>query len=107
MGTEPHACLFYEVNEVLFRKIFRPVERHMLGEMSQPLLIVVFKHRACLHDETQFNAFFGLAVLLDIIRHPVGQFSDRDRLVNGQDIGSVDLRSKGKDTKQENDDTSQ
>ena len=51
-----------EVDDALPRKVPGAFELHVLDEMRQPLLVVVFEHRPGLDDEPQFGAVRRLAV---------------------------------------------
>ena len=60
-------------------KLRRPLELHVLDEMRQPVLVVVFEHRPGLDDQPQLGAVGRLAVRSHVIAQPVRQRAD-DRL---------------------------
>ncbi len=61
-----------------FGKCSRAFELHVLDEMRQSLLVVVFQHRTGLDDEPQFGAAAGFAVGAHVIAQAVGQRADDD-----------------------------
>ena len=44
MRAEAHAERLDEGGDILPGKVFRPVEAHMLDEMRQPTLVIVFEY---------------------------------------------------------------
>ena len=57
-------------------KVPRALELHVLDEVRQPLLVVVFEHRAGLDDEPQLGAVRRLAVRADVVAQAVRQRAD-------------------------------
>ena len=57
--------------DVLLREVQRAVEAHVLDEMRQPALVVVFEHRAGVDDEPQFGAALRLRVRADVVAQAV------------------------------------
>ena len=84
--AEPHAERLDEGHEGVLRKVLRAVECHVLGEMGQPLLVVLFEHGPGLDDEAQFGALLGLLVGADVVAQAVLERAlgdlgvDRDRV---------------------------
>ena len=54
--AEPHAERLHEVGDVLLREVPGAVEGHVLDEVGEPALVVVFEDRARLDDEPKFGA---------------------------------------------------
>ncbi len=54
--TDAQAERRQELDDALPRKVPRAFELHVLDEMRQPLLVVVFEHRTGLDDEPQLGA---------------------------------------------------
>ena len=56
----------------------RALEFHVLDEVRQPALIVVFEHRARLDDQPELRATRGLRVRPHVVAQPVRQRADDD-----------------------------
>jgi len=54
-----HAERLHEAGDRLLREVERAVEAHMLDEVRQPALIVVFEHGAGVDDEPELGAAPG------------------------------------------------
>ena len=78
VGAEAHAERFEERHDLVLREVARAVEGHVLGEMRQPALVVVFEDRPGLDDEAQLGALLGLLVGADVVAQAIRQRSDRD-----------------------------
>ena len=57
-------------------KMLRAFELHVLDEMRQPLLVVVFEHRSRFDDEPQLGAARRPAVRADVVAQAVRQRAD-------------------------------
>ena len=68
------------------------LELHVLDEVREAALVLVFEHRPRLHDQPQFGLFRGLAVRADVEAQAVGQAADEhlriDRHLLRKGIGS-------------------
>ncbi len=51
IGPEPNPRRLQEVNQFIFGEILGAVELHVLHEVRQPLLVVVFQHRPRPNDQ--------------------------------------------------------
>jgi hypothetical protein len=69
--AEPHADRLHERHDVALREVLRPVERHVLHEMRQSLLVIVFHQRADVDDEAKLGALFGQPVPADVVLQAV------------------------------------
>src|SRR5436190_763570 len=57
--------------------MLRAYELHMLDEMRDAQLVIVFQHRACLHDQPQFGPFRRLRIRAHVVAQPVRQGADQ------------------------------
>jgi len=62
------------------------VKRHMLDEMRQALLVIVFQNRARVQDEAKFGALFRPPVFANEIPHTVGEFSLSNGRIEGKRV---------------------
>ena len=83
-------------HQFVFLEVGRAIEGHMLDEVGQPLLVVVFEHRAGLDHQAQFELLFRLAVLLDVVGQAVGQFAHFDLRADRDRVGQPDLGQRGR-----------
>jgi len=67
-----------EIEEALPRKVPCALELHVFDEMRQPLLVVVFQHRAGLDDEPQLSAVGRLRVCAYVVAQAVRQRAGHD-----------------------------
>ena len=89
--AEPHPERLDERGNVLTGKMPGAIEAHVLDEMGQPTLVVVFEHGAGVHHEPQFGATSGLRVRPDEVLQTVGQPADADLWVDGDNLGERGL----------------
>ena len=75
---EPHADRLHERHDLLLREVLRAVERHVLDEVRQARLVVVFEDRAGVDDEPELGALLRLLVGPDVVLEAVLEGSDRD-----------------------------
>ena len=73
--TEPHADRLHVVDQFLLVEVLCAVEGHMLQEMCQSLLIVLFQHRTRFHHEAQLQAVFRFRVLPHVVGKTVLQLT--------------------------------
>src|SRR5690606_18298312 len=66
------------VHQLLLREVLRPVERHVLDEVGQTALVLVFENGAGVDDQPQLGALRGLAVHADVVAKAVGQCTRGD-----------------------------
>ena len=69
-----------------------PVERHVLDEMREPLLVVSFLHRSRFDCQTQRDAFFGPRVLAHEKLQAVRERRGTNGTVERNGILKLDLR---------------
>ena len=81
--AEVHARRLQEGNPLLLGEVLRAVEGHVLDEVRQAALVVVFEHRPGVDDEPELGAILGLLVDADVVAHAVGQRADRDPRIDG------------------------
>ena len=101
-----------------FGKVLRAVERHVLDEVRQPALVLVFEHRTGVDDEPQLGARLRLPVLADVVAQAVRQRAHRDQRIDRNGLverrvlevdgggrllgaGEADHRRHGKDRQQQ------
>ena len=70
-----------------FGKVARPVEAHVLDEMGQPALVVVFEDRPGLDGETKFGAPLGLPVGAHVVAEAVRQHAGGDERIDWNRLG--------------------
>ena len=78
-----------EVDDALLRKVAGAFELHVLDEVRQPALVIAFQNRPRVDDEPKLCPLFWLWILTDVIPQTVGERSDRDLLIGGQELGEV------------------
>ena len=64
------------------REVLRAFELHVLDEVREPQLVVVFEHRAGLDDQPQLGAVRRLRVRAHVVAQPVRQRADDDLRVD-------------------------
>ena len=74
--AEPDPFFFEKVDDFIFRKTLRAVERHMFAEVGKPLLIVSFKDRSRLDHQAQFRPVLRFRVGLDVVFQTVLECAD-------------------------------
>ena len=79
---EPHAERLHEAGDRLLGEMQRAVEAHMLDEVSEPALIVVFENGARVDDEPKFGAGLRLLVRADVVAQAIGERADRDQRID-------------------------
>ena len=78
----------------LVREVFRAIETHVLKEVSQTILVLVFLHRTHLLGDMEVSLSFWIFIMAYIVRQSIRQFSDSNRRVRQllrhlrSDIGS-------------------
>ena len=94
VGAELHADRLQIIDQLLFFEVFGAVERHVLNEMRQSELILVFDDRPHIHDQTQFRTVLRSVVLLHEVAQPVVKLADHDRGIRGNRVlGRPGLRN--------------
>ena len=74
--AEPHPDGLEVAHELILREAGRPVERHVLEEMGEPLLVVVLEDRAGVDDQAQLGTLLRLLVAADVVPDAVRQRTD-------------------------------
>ena len=59
------------INNSFARKVLSSIERHMLQEVSQTVLVILFQHRAYCLSDMEIAALFRLFIMTDIVRQSV------------------------------------
>ncbi len=90
LRAEFHADRFEIVDQFLFGKVFCPVERHVLAEMGQPLLVVILKNRTGIDGQTQFGAVLRFSVNFDVIVQSILELSVNNARINGNRCAQID-----------------
>ena len=67
VGAEAHAERLDERHELLLGKVLGAVEGHVLDEVREPALVVVFENRAGVDDEPELGALLRLLVGADVV----------------------------------------
>ncbi len=95
--AERDAAFFEHVDDRLLRKSLRAVERHVLDEVREPALIVVFEHRARVHREPHLRAMLRFLVRENVIGEPARERALRDARVERKRliVGRSDRRRDG------------
>ena len=83
MRAEAHAGRLQERDDVLLREVARAVEGHVLDEVRQPSLIVVFENRSGVDDQPELGAALRLLIPADVVAQAVRQRADGDPRVDG------------------------
>jgi hypothetical protein len=76
VGAESHADALEVIDDLLLLEVLRAVERHVLDEVGEPLLVVVLEHRAGVHRQAQLGPLLGAPVGADVVAEPVRQSAD-------------------------------
>ena len=72
-----------EVVDGLPREMPRALELHVLDEMRETALVVVFQHGSSLHDQSQFGLARGPGIRPDVEAEAVGQAADQHLRIDG------------------------
>jgi hypothetical protein len=83
VGAEAHAERLKERDRLLLREVACAVERHVLDDVREPLLVVLFEDGSGPDDEPQLRALLGFRVGADVIPQPVGERRPDDRGIDG------------------------
>ena len=83
MRAEAHARRLQERDDVLLREVSRAVESHVLDEVREPSLIVVFENRSRVDHQPELGAALRLLILADVVAQAVRQRADGDPRVDG------------------------
>ncbi len=83
------AALLQKVDELLLRESLGPVESHVLDEVRETSLVVVFEHGAGIHTQPDLRALFRLLVRENVIGQPVVELALGEASIQGQ--GPVEL----------------
>ena len=81
--AHPHADGLHELHQLVLREMRRAVKRHVLDEVRQPPLVLVFEHGPGLDDQAQFGAVLRLVVGANVIVEAVGERADGDVRIDG------------------------
>ena len=57
----------------VLREILRAVERHVLDEVGQSALVIIFENGSGFHYEPKLSALLGFLVRENVIAQPVGE----------------------------------
>ena len=81
--SEPRTSRLEVLHELSGSEVLAAVERHVLDEVREPLLVGVFLERAGFHGQSKQHAFRGPGVLADEELKAVWQRAADDRAVKG------------------------
>ena len=80
--TEFHADAFAIANDTVAWKVLGTVEAHVLQEMRQTSLVLLFQDGADLLRDVEVGLTFRFLIVADVIGDSVVQFSDSDGRIN-------------------------
>ena len=80
----PSDCM--NVTTSLLREVLRAVEGHVLDEVREAALVVVFEHRAGIDREPKLGAALRLPVGADVVAEAVRQRADGDLRIDRHDL---------------------
>ena len=86
IGPEAHADGLQVVHQFLAGEVGCAVESHVLGEVGQPLLVVVLQHGASIDDEAELGPLAGFVVHPDEIAQTVVQDTGVDPGIVGKGL---------------------
>ena len=78
-------------------KVQRAVEAHMLDEVREPALIVVFEHGTRVDDEPKFGAGLRLLVRADVVAQTIRERADRDQRIDRNGLAERGLLNARRD----------
>ena len=78
VGTELHADRLAVLHHAVARKMFRTIEAHMLKEVRQTALLLIFQNGTDLLGDIEISLALRLFVMPDVIGQAVVEFSDFD-----------------------------
>ena len=78
------ACRFQVPNELLLGEVPGSIERHVLDEVRQTPLVVVFEDRPRVDDQPQLGSILRPLVGSDVVAQPVVQSADDHSRIEGQ-----------------------
>ena len=90
--AEARAGGLEERDQLAGLEVLRAVERHVLEQVREPALVVVFEQRPGLHRQPHQHALFRAGVLAHVVAQAVGQRPDGHRRVGRQRAGEGDGR---------------
>jgi len=76
--AETHAGRLQKCHDVIFRKVTRAVEAHVLDEMRETALVVLFENGSRVDDEPELGSPQRLLVRAQVVAKPVGQRANRN-----------------------------
>ncbi len=82
--AETRSDRFQVSNDLVPGERLGSVEQHVLDEMREPALVVVFVDRAGLHHQAELGALLGLLVLAHEDGDPVGERAPRNMGIEGE-----------------------
>ena len=88
---EPHANRLHEGGDILLGEVAGAVEAHVLDEVREPPLVVIFEDRTGPDDEPQFGTALRLPVGADVVAQPVRQRADGDQRVDRNELVERDV----------------
>ena len=84
VGAKSHADRFQILDDIVLREAFGTIERHVLDEVREPLLIIILENRAGVHDQTQLGALLRLLVAAHVVAQSIRQRPDAYRWIDRQ-----------------------
>ena len=93
--SEFHTYAFKPVDEILSGKISCAVEAHVLKEVSQTALIIIFKNRAYFLSNVEVSLTFRIVVVADVISKAIRELTYTHFFVNGQRRHLLGLGKRG------------
>src|SRR5579883_1375051 len=71
VSAETNTMRFQKAWKIVVRKLLRSIKGHVLIQVSNSLLIIIFQNRTCSNYKTQFCSMFRLAILQNIIMQAI------------------------------------
>ncbi len=97
VGPEAHAGRLQECDHVLFREVAGAVETHVLDEVRQAPLVVVFENRSGVHHQPQLGPALRLVVGAKVVAQAVRQRPDGNTGIDGDGGGQGNVLRAGRD----------
>ena len=89
VGAKAHSHTLQKVHNTAFRKAPRAVECHVLDEMRDATLGIVFENGSGVHHQTQLRPPLGLRIAADEESQAVGQLAGVNGGIGGEGLGEV------------------
>ena len=85
--AEPHAEALHERDDVLLGEVAGAIEAHVLDEVRQSALVVVFEYRSGLHGEAKLGPSLRLPVRAHVIPQAIRERPGPNLRIDGNRLG--------------------